>query len=136
MPLPPLPPLPLPPRPLPSPAGLTSALPLPAHARVVRYHTWGVGARDGHFGVGAVPFRWPGIGYLKLKNSQPWELKTASTAPGSSAAVGLRLLGGCDISFVKGNEVDALAMLTIESVTETTPCTPTSCHESSELPPR
>lgn len=54
-------------------------MPLPAHARVVRYHTWGVGARDGHFGVGAVPFRWPGIGYLKLKNSQPWELKTISS---------------------------------------------------------
>ena len=44
-----------------------------------KYHTWGLGGKDGDYAIGTVPFRWPGIGYLTLSNNMPWSLKTVSS---------------------------------------------------------
>ena len=49
-----------------------------------------------------------------------WRLSSDSEQGGDAAspAPGLRFVGGCDISFIKGNEVDALAMVVVLSFPE------------------
>jgi hypothetical protein len=40
------------------------------------YHMYGLGALDDHtYGPGEVPFRWPGMGYMKETNTYPWRLR-------------------------------------------------------------
>mmetsp|Transcript_22208 Transcript_22208/g.48363 ORF Transcript_22208/g.48363 Transcript_22208/m.48363 type:complete len:416 (+) Transcript_22208:68-1315(+) len=39
------------------------------------YHPYGLG-NDGTYEPGTVPFRWPGMGYLRDSNSNQWTLKT------------------------------------------------------------
>jgi hypothetical protein len=63
----------------PSPAGLASQTAYTQGSVLRQYHTWGVGPEDKEYGIGQVPFRWPGIGYLSLKNDRPWTLKTVSS---------------------------------------------------------
>lgn len=62
----------------PSPAGLASKSAYEKDTAMRKYSNWGLGTADKTYGIGEVPFRWPGIGYLTLSNTQPWALKTVS----------------------------------------------------------
>jgi len=63
----------------PSPAGLASRDEYIKESHLRQYHNWGIGAKDGTFGPGKAPFRWPGINYLSGTNTLPWNLKTVSS---------------------------------------------------------
>lgn len=65
----------------PSPAGLDSEAeyksitPAGMGQGKALYHPYGLGS-DGTYEPGTVPFRWPGMGYLRDSNSNQWTLKT------------------------------------------------------------
>jgi len=40
------------------------------------YNKFGIGGTNLIYAPGTVPFEWPGIGYLKDTNSEPWDLRT------------------------------------------------------------
>ena len=68
----------------PSPAGLNSQAEYenitpagPGEGKAI-YHPYGLG-NDGTYEPGTVPFRWPGMSYLRDSNSNQWSLKTLST---------------------------------------------------------
>lgn len=61
----------------PSPDGLASKRAYEAFGAV--YHDFGVGGVDRTYEPGTVPFHWPGIGYLRASNTQPWTLRRIPT---------------------------------------------------------
>jgi len=63
----------------PSPDGLASKPAYETQGTAAVYHSMGLGTTDGTFGPGLVPFRWPGIGYLRDSNTKSWVLKRIPT---------------------------------------------------------
>ena len=70
----------------------------------VFFHGYGVGKASGEYGPGEVPFRWPGIDFLRASNTQPWTLRSFPSI--------LKSLGHAHVHVVKidieGGEWDVL----------------------------
>lgn len=62
----------------PSPGGLESKAKYEVHPNAI-YHSYGLGSLDKTYQPTEVPFRWPGMDYLRQSNTMTWQLKRIPT---------------------------------------------------------